>query len=129
MSVAEHMTKASAFLQDAHWCAQHERYDSSVSRAYYAMFRAALALMEQYGYVRPAWNHGRLKGALMRNMVEGRAILPRREVEQLELAYALRIQADYENQPVSPQDVQEILDTASSFIAKIRGVIDHETQP
>jgi len=91
--------------------------------------RAALALMEQYGYVRPAWNPGRLKGALVSNMVEGRAVLTRREVEQLELAYALRIQADYENQPVAPQDVQEILDTASSFIATIQGVIDHETQP
>ena len=111
MSVAEHMTKADAFLQDAYLCAQHERYDSSVSRAYYAMFRAALALMEQYSYVRPARNHGRLKGALVRNMVEGRAILTHREVEQVESVYTLRIQADYENQPVSAQDAREILNT------------------
>ena len=127
MSVAEQMTKADAFLQDAHLCAQYERYNSSVSRAYYAMFRAALALMEQYGYVRPAWNHGRLKGALVRNMVEGRAILTHREVEQLESVYTLRIQADYENQPVSAQDAREILNMVSSFIAKTRGAIDHET--
>lgn len=91
------------------------------------MFRAALALMEQYGYMRPAWNHSRLKGALVRNMVEGRAILTHREVEQLESVYTLRIQADYENQPVSAQDAREILNMVSSFIAKTRGAIDRET--
>ena len=128
MSVAEHIQKARVFLQDAQLCWDHERYDSS-SRGYYAMFRAALALMEQYGYLRPAWNHGRLKGALVRSMVEERAILSRREVEDMEAAYALRLEADYGNRLVLPQEVQEVLDTAHRFLAKVEEVIQRETQP
>lgn len=52
-----------------------------------------------------------------------------REVEELEVVYALRIRADYENQPVLPQEVQEILGTADRFVAKIEGVIQRDTQP
>ena len=52
MAVPEHMQKARAFFQDAQLCADHGRYDSSASRAYYAMFRAAIALLEQHGDVR-----------------------------------------------------------------------------
>jgi uncharacterized protein (UPF0332 family) len=127
VSISEHLQKARAFLQDAQLCSGHERYDSAASRAYYAMFRAALALMEQYGYLRPAWNHGRLKGALVRSMVEERAILTRREVEGMEAAYALRLEADYGSRLVSAQEVQEILDAAHHFLAKVEGVIPHET--
>lgn len=129
MPAADHVQKARTFLQDAQLCANHERYDSASSRVYYAMFRAAIALMEQYGYLRPSWNHGRLKGALVRRMVEERTILTHREVEALEAAYALRIRADYENRPVSPQEVQEILGTADRFVAKIEGVMQRESQP
>jgi uncharacterized protein (UPF0332 family) len=123
------MQKARVFLQDAQLCSDHARYDSSASRGYYAVFRAALALMEQYGYLRPAWNHGRLKGALVRSMVEERAILSRREVEDMEAAYALRLEADYGNRLVLPQEVQEVLDTAYRFLAKVEEVIQRETQP
>ena len=91
------------------------------------MYRAALALLEYYGYLRPAWNHGRLKAALVSNMVEGRAVLSHREVEELETAYALRIQADYEPQPVSASEAREIVDVASRFVTQIEGVIHRET--
>src|SRR5262245_4961357 len=46
MPVLEHLHKAQAFLQDAQLCVNHERYDSAVSRVYYAMFRAAIAQLE-----------------------------------------------------------------------------------
>ena len=93
------------------------------------MFRAALALMEQYGYLRPAWNHGRLKGALVRSMVEERAILSHREVEDMEAAYALRLEADYGNRLVLPQEVQEVLETAHRFLVKVEEVMQRGTQP
>ncbi len=129
MSVSEDVQKARIFLEDAHLCSNHERYDSSANRAYYAMFRAAIALIEQYGYLRPSWNHGRLKGALVRRMVEERSILTSDEVEALEAAYALRMQANYENRLVLPQEAQEILGAADRFVAKIEGVIQRDTQP
>jgi uncharacterized protein (UPF0332 family) len=59
IAVPEHLRKAQVFLRDAQLCADHGRYASAVSRAYYAMFRAAIAVLEQYGDVRSGWNHGR----------------------------------------------------------------------
>ena len=74
MAVPEHLQKAQAFLRDAQLCADHGRYDSAVSRAYYAMFRAAIALLEQYGAIRPGWNHGRLARILEQRMVHTKAL-------------------------------------------------------
>jgi hypothetical protein len=54
-------------------------------------------------------------------MVEERAVLTRREVESMEAAYALRLEADYGSRLVSAQEVQEILDAAHRFLAKVEG--------
>lgn len=85
MPVPEHLQKARAFLQDAQLCVDHGRYDSAASRAYYAMFRAAIGLLEHYGDVRPGWNHGRLEQVLRRRMVSGRSLLHNVEVDELPL--------------------------------------------
>lgn len=62
-------------------------------------------------------------------MVEERAILSHREVEDMEAAYALRLEADYGNRRVLPQEVQEVLDTAHRFLVKVEEVMQRETQP
>ena len=129
MSVSAHMQKARAFLQDAQLCSGHERYDSAASRAYYAMFRAALALMEQYGYLRPAWNHGRLKGALVRSMVEERAILMKlshkedllveRVIEKIkEIDPAARVKVSFDT--VENEDVVILVYTDKSTLEIVR---------
>jgi uncharacterized protein (UPF0332 family) len=60
-------------------------------------------------------------------MVEERAILTHREVEDIEAVYALRLEADYRSRLVSSQEVQDILDAAHRFLAKVEEVISHET--
>ena len=129
MPVTEHLRKARAFLQDAQLCMAHGRYDSAVSRAYYAMFRAAIALLEHYGDVRPGWNHGRLEQALRREMVRERGPVHDGDVREFRSVYALRIIADYRNRHISSQEAQTSLDAASRFVAKIEGVIHGATHP
>jgi uncharacterized protein (UPF0332 family) len=101
MPVPEHLHKARAFLQDAQLCVDHGRYDSAVSRAYYAMFRAAIALLAHDGDVRPGWNHGRLATILRERMVQTRTRLEFRDVQELENAYASRLIADYRDRRLS----------------------------
>jgi len=127
MPVPEHLQKARTFLQDAQLCVDHGRNDSAASRAYYAMFRAALALLEQYGDVRRAWNHGRLALALERNMVEARGLLHDGDVAELKDAYALRIIADYDDREVSAQEAQTSLRAAYRFMMKIERIISNAT--
>jgi uncharacterized protein (UPF0332 family) len=129
MSVSEHLHKAQTFLYDATLCADHGRYDSAVSRAYYAMFRAAMALMEHYGYIRPSWNHGRLERLLSERMIADRALLAQGDVEALHNAYTLRIVADYGTRQLVAPDTQEILALASRFVHQVEGLINDATQP
>jgi uncharacterized protein (UPF0332 family) len=129
MSVLEHLRKARAFLQDAQLCVGHGRYDSAVSRAYYTMFRAAIALLEHYGDVRPGWNHGRLEQALRREIVGERGLVHDGDVRERRSVYALRIIADYRDRQISLQEAQTSLDAASRFVAKIEGVIHGTAHP
>ena len=128
MPIPEPIPKARIFLQDARLCGDHGRYDSAASRAYYAMFRAAMALMEHYGYLRPSWNHSRLQRMLGQRMVDERALLTYSDVEAMNTAYTLRVVADYGNRQVSSQEVQDILATAHRFVAKIEGLINDAAQ-
>ena len=129
MAVAVHLQKARAFLQDAQLCVDHGRYDSAVSRAYYAMFRAAIALLEHHGDVRPGWNHGRLARLLRERMVNARALLEYGDVQELGDAYTLRLIADYRDRQLSSQETQTALEAAQRFVTKIEGVISRGTHP
>jgi uncharacterized protein (UPF0332 family) len=129
MSVLGHLRKARAFLQDAQLCVGHGSDDSAVSRAYYTMCRAAIALLEHYGDVRPGWNHGRLERALRREMVREGGLVHDGDVRELRSVYALRIIADYRDRHISSQEAQTSLDATSRFIAKIEGVIHGTAHP
>jgi|RhiMethySRZTD1v2_1073278.scaffolds.fasta_scaffold420158_2 uncharacterized protein (UPF0332 family) len=129
MPVPEHLQKARAFLQDAQLCVDHGRYDSAASRAYYAMFRAAIGLLEHYGDVRPGWNHGRLEQVLRRRMVSGRSLLHSGDVNELKGVYTLRITADYDDRQITAQEAQVCLANALRFITQIERIISHETHP
>lgn len=123
MPVPEHLHKARTFLQDAQLCIDHGRYDSAVSRAYYAMFRAAIALLEHHGDMRPGWNHGRLEQALRRRMLRESGLVQDGDVRELSSVYALRVIADYRDRLITSQEAQTSLDAAYRFVTKIEGVI------
>ena len=129
MAVPEHLQKAQAFLRDVQLYADHGRYDSAVSRAYYAMFRAAMALLEQYGNVRPGWNHGRLASILGQRMVHTNALLASEDMRELEDVYALRLIADYRDRRLLSQETQAVMERANRFVTRIEGVISRGTHP
>ncbi len=116
------------FLQDARFLFSQERYDSCVSRAYYSIYRAAIALMEHFGYIRPTWNHGRLLSALRQRMVIERGILEMERVDELEIVYHFRRNADYENDWILPDDARRAITMAENFITTVIEVIGHEIE-
>ena len=61
------IVKAEESLRAAELCYAQGLYNSSASRAYYAMFHAAQAALEAAGFTRPAWSHaGRVNPAASR---------------------------------------------------------------
>ena len=92
------------------------------------MYRAAIALMEHFGYIRPSWNHGRLLSALRQRMAQERNVLEATDIEHLIIAYNLRRSADYGNTWISLNDAQESIVIAENFITTLCEVMEHETE-
>ena len=124
--VVNHLRKSEIFMQDAEWLYDRGRYDSCVSRAYYAAFRAAVTLMEHLGYVRPNWNHGRLRTALRQRLVRNRNILEETDVSGLETVYRWRVAADYEDALTPMEDAENAVVNARQLIAKFNEVMNYE---
>jgi hypothetical protein len=101
--------------------------DSAVSCAYDAMFRAAIALLEHYGDMRPGWNHGRLAQALRYWVVSGGGLLHGGDVDELKGVYTLRITADSDDRQITVQEAQSCLTNALRFIILMARIISHET--
>ncbi len=52
-----HLNKAKQFLSDAICLMENKRFDSSVSRCYYCLYRFGIYLLEREGHQRPGWSH------------------------------------------------------------------------
>ena len=117
------MGKAQRFLDDARLLQIQGRYDSCASRGYYAMYRAAVALLAHFGYVRPSRNHGRLRAALFRQLVREQPVMGFGFVSDLDAAYGLRIVADYETRSLTPQEGDRCVSLAEAFVGRILEVV------
>ena len=117
------MDKARKFVEDARALQDQDRYDSCASRGYYAIYRAAVAVLSHFGYIRPSWNHGRLRAALHRELVKEQAVLDFQYVRDLDAAYGLRIVADYERRSVSREEGDRCAGLAEGFVQRIEEMI------
>ena len=117
------MDKARRFLDDARLLRSQGRYDSCASRGYYAIYRAAATLLAHFEYIRPSWNHGRLRAAVSRRLVKEHAILDFQFVRDLDAAYGLRIVADYETRSLSAEEGDRCVDMAEAFLRRTEEVI------
>jgi uncharacterized protein (UPF0332 family) len=120
----DHLNKADLFLNDARLLLDNGRFDSCVSRAYYAMFRAAVALLSHLGYERRAWNHGGLMSAIDKQVVQRHQLLDPSEADWFRDAYNLRCDADYKYQQITREKAVKLIETAEEFLIKIKEVID-----
>lgn len=104
---------------DAHFLLGPQRYDSAVSRAYYAIFNSArAALIVAEPALREAKTHKGLLQQFSRIVIEGQG-------QEAALGKALRrllkarIEVAYEAQPASADGAQEVLATMDQFLAAI----------
>lgn len=89
----------------------------AVNRAYYAMFYAVLALLQQKGKV-PRKHSGAI--ALFDSEFVRKEILPKNLSAHLHQAFAFRQESDYHAiEPVSFRETDEIIQHASDFIQTV----------
>lgn len=114
--LARPLARAEASLRSADILLREGLYRDSVSRAYYAMFHAARALLSSKD-VRPRTHGGVLRG-FGRHFVQP-GILERAFAGDLGFALQLRQRADYEDDlAITEASARDILDRATRFIER-----------
>jgi len=116
------LAKAESILGAAKVCLQADYYDSAISRAYYAMFWAAIAALELTGVAKAGetWSHGGLASTFGLELIKRRRLIPKLMGRRLRDAYALRTEADYKLVRFSYKQAQRVVNWASEFIDQVR---------
>jgi uncharacterized protein (UPF0332 family) len=125
-----HIEKAQESLRAAELCYNEKLYNSTASRAYYAMFQAAVVALEQAG-LRPKgkqWSHEQLRSTFATELTRKRKLYPNHFVTFLSEALEIRHQADYRTVDVSEKQARQLLKWAREIIRTIKGGKD-EAKP
>ena len=117
------MQLAEMTLDDAELLFANGRFRATANRAYYAMFYAAHAALEQIGVPRPGTHNGLINRFGFHFVQPG--IVDSRFGRQISVAYKLRIAGDYHvEDDFTADDVIDSIENARAFIEEARLVIE-----
>lgn len=117
--VRHRIEQAQTALDDAAYLLDGNRSPQSiVNRAYYAMFYAALALLQKAGKV-PSKHTGVI--SLFDTEYALKGLLPKELSKDLHKAFELRQVSDYKNVlPISPEKSRDTLNNAKRFVEAVK---------
>jgi len=115
------IARAEESLQAAELCHRAGCYNSSVSRAYYAMYQAAQFALEAVGLVRTEWTHGGLQATFANEILRRRKLYSPFLARDLNIVQDLRHTADYRESGISERQATRALGKAREFIKQIKG--------
>lgn len=123
--VKHRLEQAKAALDDARYLIDGNRSSNSiVNRAYYAMFYAALALLESAPGKIPS-KHSGVIGIFDMEFVS-KGILPKKLSKDFHQAFELRQVSDYQiSRFVSSEQAAEVWKNASEFVARVSEHLSH----
>jgi len=113
--------KAYESLRAAELCFEAKLYNSTVNRAYYAMFQAAVVALTQAG-IRPKgeqWSHESLHAMFSTVLIQQRKLYPHQIARFLPDALSLRHQADYRDRSVSETIARRVVRWSRDFLSMI----------
>jgi uncharacterized protein (UPF0332 family) len=118
------ISKAQESLNAAELCYEHKLYDSTASRAYYAMFQAAVVALESAGVLPDAemWSHKGLQSKFALELVHRRKTYPRELTAMLSDGLNIRNTADYSDGSVSERMAGKSLRWAHEFVGQVQKV-------
>jgi uncharacterized protein (UPF0332 family) len=122
--------KAQESLRAAEICYNEKLYNSTANRAYYAMFQAAVVVLEQAGF-RPKgaqWSHENLRSTFATELTRKRKLYPNYFATFLSEALYIRNQADYSSVDLSEKQARKLLKWAREVVQTIKGAKD-EAKP
>lgn len=119
------IAKAEESLKAADLCYAQGLYNSSASRAYYAMFQAAQAALEAAGFARLEWSHAGLHATFANELTRRRKLYPSTFASDLAIVIDLRHTADYRDHDLSRRQAIRALNKARGFVNAVKESIFH----
>jgi uncharacterized protein (UPF0332 family) len=113
------LERCQSSLRAAQLCLEQRFYHSAASRAYFAMFQAAVCALEARGIKRSEWTHKGVHSEFVQNLVRGRKIVPASLAGALPAIMEIRHMADYRQPGPSQRQVERAVRLAEQFTAWI----------
>lgn len=119
MADANFLIKARRNLQAAQLLFDHQMYDESANRAYYAAFQAALAALAAIGIQTERMSHEAVQANFNAELIHRRKIYPGHFKSYLPDLQAVRIEADYTLKSISKKVTSHQIKKAKEFVEKV----------
>ena len=118
------LEKAERFILAARRAFEMELWETSVSRAYYALYHAAAAVLELRKRLhRDRWDHTKLLNDFREQFARPGFLFTIRDAKALDQLLQERLSADYERTPFDRRRAEKSLRSAEQLYDKIQGVI------
>lgn len=119
------LAKAKESAEAARVCFDHGYLNSSVSRAYYAMFQAAQAALDHAGFHRTEWSHAAVQAAFSNELTRRRKIYRPDLARHLVNGLEFRLTADYGDLDMTRGQATQALKWATEFLQNVEEVTRH----
>jgi uncharacterized protein (UPF0332 family) len=119
------VAKAEESLRAADLCYSPGLCNSSVSRAYHAMFQAAKAAYEAAGFTRPEWSHAGLHATFANELTRGRKQFAPVFARDLTIVLDRRHTADYRDNELSRKHAARVLSKTRAVVSPIKRRSSH----
>lgn len=116
------LARAQESLKAAEVCLREGLVNSSVSRAYYAMFQAAHVALDTVGVKGAEWSHPALQAAFTTELIHRRKMFPAPFRDYLSSGLAVRHVADYGRSGVSNKIAQRLARRANAFVSAVEEI-------
>jgi uncharacterized protein (UPF0332 family) len=100
----------------------NDRYNNTANRAYYAVFQAAIAALQQAGIqpARDAWSHEFVPAQFDGVLINRRHLYPTELRGVLSRNAGIRLSADYDEDPVTKTEASRALRRSRTFVHAIQ---------
>ena len=109
------LKRAQSSLKAAQLCLEQQLFDSAASRAYFAMFQAAICALETRGIKRSEWTHKGVHSDFVQNFVRRRKVIAASFASALPTTMGIRHIADYRQPGVSQRQAERAVKLAQEF--------------
>jgi uncharacterized protein (UPF0332 family) len=106
-------------------CFDRGYYNSSVSRAYYAMFQAAQAALTDAGVHRAEWSHAAVQAVFSSELTRRRKIYRVDLARNLAKGLEFRLTADYGTWDMTRSQAAKVLRWGTEFVGHVEETTHH----